>query len=60
MYVHMYVLYGPKLHITIDHIDHVNGIGNCSREHYVSIRDGCTLHDMVKVDGFVKFYVHWY
>ena len=44
----------------INTIDYVNGIGNCSREQYVCVRDGYTLRAMIEVGGFVEFYVHWY
>ena len=57
----MYYTYGqsgPSLLIesTIDIMDCVNGIGNCSRELYFYINDGCALCVIVEVDGFVELY----
>ena len=40
--------------------DHINGIGNRSREQYICKHNGCALRVMVEVDDFVEFYVHWY
>ena len=41
-------------------IDYVNGTGTTHMSDAFAQNDGSALHVIVEVDGFVKFYMHWY